>query len=369
MARRTKGRTSLLLITVLLAISASCTTRFVYSSVNRKAECIERGGFWYKNQCWKDFEYTGISALEIDSYVDSEMQKINDAILVINGKEYPFIGGALPVSGKIAAIAVYYMEEQPMSLLVPMNSRNLKDGATFPSEVMLFKGDFFSDTEEKLAIGSVQVQVLSVDEITLTFDGEIPAQNGSSDILFNLKINAAVSGAGSSQLRVEDNVAYLSGTLGLRTYRQVQDLVENHPSVKTIVLTQVPGSLNDQVNMHTGRLVREHGFTTKVLSDSDIASGGVDLFCAGVERIVEQGAKIGVHSWCCMGDVTAAEIPKEHPAHKDQLEYFEMALGEEIGADFYYYTLSSAPFDGTYYMTDKEIQEWTVATQFITRQQ
>ena len=67
-------------------------------------------------------------------------------------------------------------------------------------------------------------------------------------------------------------------------------------------MKQIRGSLDDKINMHTGRLIREHGFTTKVLSDSRIASGGVDLFCAGEKRIIEQGAEIGVHSWCCAGE-------------------------------------------------------------------
>ena len=75
-------------------------------------------------------------------------------------------------------------------------------------------------------------------------------------------------------------------------------------------MTQISGSVNDAVNMHTGRLLRKNGFTTKLLSDSDIASGGVDLFCAGAKRIVEKGAKIGVHSWCCTSDLTAVEITK-----------------------------------------------------------
>jgi hypothetical protein len=48
------------------------------------------------------------------------------------------------------------------------------------------------------------------------------------------------------------------------------------------------------------------------------------------KRIVEKGAKIGVHSWCCENDLTAVEISKEHPAHKYQLKYFTMALGADM---------------------------------------
>ncbi len=154
----------------------------------------------------------------------------------------------------------------------------------------------------------------------------------------------------------------MSGDLGTITYSQIKDLIKNHPSVKTLILTNSSGSVNDAVNMHTGRLLRENGFTTKVLSDSDIASGAVDLFCAGVERIVEKGAKLGIHSWCCVNDLTAIEIPKDHPAHQYQIAYFSMCLGKELGADFYFHTLEASPFNDVHYMTLDEIKKWKIAT-------
>ncbi len=89
------------------------------------------------------------------------------------------------------------------------------------------------------------------------------------------------------------------------------------------------------------------------------------LFCSGVERIVEKGAKIGVHSWCCVNDLSAEELPKEHPAHQDKLNYFTQMMGELIGPKFYFYTLESASFDNIHWMSDSEIQQWKVATQFI----
>lgn len=102
---------------------------------------------------------------------------------------------------------------------------------------------------------------------------------------------------GDSKLKIIGDEAFLSGDLGTKAYAQIKDLIENHPNVKTLVLTSISGSVNDAVNMHTGRLVHEAKLNTKVLANSDIASSAVDLFCAGENRIVEKGAKIGIHSW------------------------------------------------------------------------
>ena len=135
----------------------------------------------------------------------------------------------------------------------------------------------------------------------------------------------------------------------------------NHKNVKTIVLTQVDGSINDAVNMHTGRILREAGLNTKVLEDSDIASGGVDLFCAGKKRFIAKGAKLGVHSWS--GDnINADELPKNHPAHQYQLAYFTQMLGKKRGTDFYFYTLTSAPPESIHYMSEEELKNWKLKT-------
>lgn len=116
--------------------------------------------------------------------------------------------------------------------------------------------------------------------------------------------------------------------------------------------------------MQTGRLLRRSGLDTELLPDSQIASGGVDLFTAGNRRIAVPGAQVGVHSWCCEGDLTAGELPRDHPAHQHQLRYFMEMMGDEIGRDFYFCTLSAAPFNGIHWMSDDEICKWTVATEF-----
>ena len=57
------------------------------------------------------------------------------------------------------------------------------------------------------------------------------------------------------------------------------------------------GSIDDHTMIKLAYYVRKKWLNTKLLSYSDINSGAVDLFLAGVERTMEKGAHIGVHSW------------------------------------------------------------------------
>lgn len=170
-------------------------------------------------------------------------------------------------------------------------------------------------------------------------------------------------GTGSSTFELDGNRAVVRGDLGSTTFDQMTHLIENHPEVDTLLLQDVPGSVNDEINVQTGRLIREAGFTTIIPSDGLAASGGVDLFAAGVERIAEAGAQVGIHSWCCTDDNTpAADLPRDDPQHADQLDYFTMMLGADLGPEFYFQTLNAAPFDGIHFMTDAELDASTITT-------
>jgi len=169
-------------------------------------------------------------------------------------------------------------------------------------------------------------------------------------------------GAGSSTFKLEGETAILNGDLGSSTYGQVQYLIAEHPEVTTILFQDVPGSINDEINVETGRLIRQAGFTTMVPSDGIIASGGVDLFCAGVQRVIEPGAQIGVHSWAGMGDeIVPADLPRDHPAHDFQIAYFQQMLPD--GVEFYFYTLNAAPAEDIHFMSADEIKRWKLATE------
>ncbi len=195
----------------------------------------------------------------------------------------------------------------------------------------------------------------------LVLTGQVTnADNVTSDLTITMQ--QSQFGAGSTSYTVDNDEVLLNGTLGTHAYNQIIEINSDYPAVRTIVLMEIPGSLNDEINVETGRLIREAGYTTDLRSTSEIYSGGVDLFCSGLNRTAETGATIGVHSWCCYDGVTADQLPMDSPGHDSQLSYFSEMLGDDIGPDFYFFTLQAAPFDGIHEMTDEEIEQYQLIT-------
>lgn len=175
------------------------------------------------------------------------------------------------------------------------------------------------------------------------------------DVELDLRLNEALFGAGTTRLEIEGTRAILRGVLGSRSHAQLDALIREHPEVRTLVLQDVPGSMNDEVNVHAGRLVRAAGLTTLIPANGMAASGGVDLFAAGVTRVAEPGARLGIHAWCCWRGKPAEEIERGHRAHAHQEAYFREMMGAR-GIDFYYRTLEAAPFDDIHWMSRSEME-------------
>jgi hypothetical protein len=181
--------------------------------------------------------------------------------------------------------------------------------------------------------------------------------------------------AGSSRINVQGKNAYLEtdyrlnkhlsvgGGLGTRAYNQIFDLHLNHPEITTIVEKRISGSLHDDINMQTGRLIRKYGLNTHLTSTSDIASGGVDLFCSGKKRSKEAGAKLGVHSWSSEDVANASDLPESSPLHQNQIDYFTEMLGTPTGKEFYFYTINAAPANQIHQMNEAEIAEYHLLTE------
>ena len=85
---------------------------------------------------------------------------------------------------------------------------------------------------------------------------------------------------------VQGEQAVMIGVIDGTTPDEVQDLIDAHPNVTTIVMQDVEGSADDEANLVAARLVHQHGFHTHVPADGLIASGGVDFFLAGTTRTV-----------------------------------------------------------------------------------
>lgn len=169
------------------------------------------------------------------------------------------------------------------------------------------------------------------------------------------KLTAIFMGIEYAKFEVSGDTAIMTGVIYTGTPKDVEDLMKKYPNLNTIVMKDVPGSIDDIANLEASRLIRKYGLNTHVPSDGMIASGGTDFFCAGVKRTVEEGGEIGVHSWAG-GDIEdASKLPRNHPEHKKYLDYYnEMNILEA----FYWFTITAAPANDIYMMNKAEMEKY-----------
>jgi len=245
--------------------------------------------------------------------------------------------------------------------------------AEFGEEDILLIGFDLEAEEPRPMLGVVEregetiVREFTASDLELTptddivYEGRLREIDGDAEVDVELVLNQSLLTHGTSTITVSGDEAVLEGDLGTGTYVQIRDMIASAPNVSRLIIRESTGSINDDINVHTGRLVREAGLATHVPANGNINSGAVDLFAAGLTRTVAPGGVLGVHSWCCHEDRTANELPRSDPAHGIQLTYFREMLGEK-GERFYFFTLEAAPFDGIHPMTREEMRRHDLLT-------
>ncbi len=162
----------------------------------------------------------------------------------------------------------------------------------------------------------------------------------------------------TTEFSVRGDQLLMQGEINSKTLDQFEDVIAANPGIKTLVELEVPGSLDDDTMIALAYRVRALGLNTHLTATSEIYSGGVDLFLAGVTRTMEDGAKIGVHSWSD-GTNEAKDFPRGAPEHEQNRLYIERMLGDDA---FYWFTIYAAPADDIYIMTEAEIRQYGLLT-------
>ena len=169
---------------------------------------------------------------------------------------------------------------------------------------------------------------------------------------------AALNQITTTHFEVRNDRLLMSGEINSKSLDQFEDVMARTPSIKTLVELDVPGSIDDDTMIALASRVRELGLNTHLTATSAIYSGGVDLFLAGVERTMEPGAKVGVHSWSD-GSKEAKDYPQDAPEHEQNRRYIEKMLGNDR---FYWFTIYAAPADDIHIMSEHEIAEYGLLT-------
>lgn len=157
------------------------------------------------------------------------------------------------------------------------------------------------------------------------------------------------------------SIVYMKGVIYAGTLNDIKLLLLENPEIETLVLEDVPGSIDDEVNLAASLEIHRNGIATHIPADGFVASGGTDMFLAGVKRTIDPGARIGVHSWAGLID-TATDFEKSAEEHQPYLDYYREI---NIPESFYWYTLEAAAADDIHWMTMAEIQQYQVVTSLI----
>lgn len=347
-------------------------------NVGTNANCEKKNGYWYNNKCWANYAELdeNISKANIDAEVEKQLMAIKEFGLTIDEKDFKidfFFIETNDEDNNVVMITLFKDGNNTKTLLQIAEIEDLEK-SKFTAQTILFDINLLEISEEKVsnmetyivAKGISNIEAIEGDTVVFNIEGTLLTEIDGKESAFSMKVGEVLASIGNTTLEVRGTQAFLNGTLGTKGYSQFKDLIKNNPEVDTIVLQNVPGSINDAVNMHTGRIIREAGLNTKVLANSEISSGGVDLFCAGKERIVNKGARLGIHAWAG-GGISADNLAKDHPAHQYQIAYFTMCLGKEKGPAFYFRTLEASSAQGMHWMSDKEIEQWNLSTQFLNK--
>lgn len=84
---------------------------------------------------------------------------------------------------------------------------------------------------------------------------------------------------------------FMKGVIYSNTLEDIKGVLDENPQVTTLVMQEVPGSIDDEINLLASREIRKRNINTYIPKDGMVASGGTDMFLAGALRNAHKSAK------------------------------------------------------------------------------
>ncbi len=302
-------------------------------------------------------EVHGIKPEDVERYVENFQEQYRQLSLQLDGvdTEFSFVD-----SDEESKVLILRIKQGVLLAGFDLNKEEPLANLTWLASNESDLEKVLSDPDSTYTGQNIQLQQ---SDDNVIYSGDLFDSVSQRSVTARLVINESLMSAGSSKIEVKDTQAIITGDLGTNFYIQMKELIAQQPKVTTLVLKNVRGSVNDDINMHSGRLVRNAQLTTLMPADGEANSGGVDLFAAGYKRVYQQGGKLGVHSWCCEDGKGASELGRDHKAHGAQLTFFREMLGTDLGPEFYFFTIEAAPHDDIHLMSQAEIDKYLLVGQ------
>ncbi len=157
---------------------------------------------------------------------------------------------------------------------------------------------------------------------------------------------------------IDGHTAALVGATDERSPAQFARMMRDYPALSRLELVECPGTYEDLSNLRLGRMIRAAGLVTHVPRGGSVRSGGVELFLAGKERLVDEGAEFAVHSWADEDGREATEYAADAPENRKYLAYYrEMGMDAATAQQFYAMT-NSVPYGSARWFGAGEMLHW-----------
>jgi len=152
--------------------------------------------------------------------------------------------------------------------------------------------------------------------------------------------------------------AALVGTTDSYAPEHFERMMRAHPGIEVLELVDAPGTRDDLANLRLGRMIRAAGLETYVPSNGSVRSGAVELFLAGTERKMADGAEFAVHSWIDNYGREPDDFAPDSPENRLYLDYYEeMGMSDERARAFYAMT-NSVPHQSALWLGADDMQGW-----------
>ena len=157
---------------------------------------------------------------------------------------------------------------------------------------------------------------------------------------------------------LDEGRAALVGTTDGQSPAQFQAMLREHPNIAVLEFIEAPGTRNDIANLALGRMIRAAGIATHVPENGSVRSGAVELFLAGAERTVDDGAEFAVQSWIDTYGREPDDFGANAPENRLYLDYYkEMGMPADRAAAFYAMT-NSVPHQRALWLDADGMRGW-----------
>lgn len=139
---------------------------------------------------------------------------------------------------------------------------------------------------------------------------------------------------------------------------QFAAMLRDFPALETLEMVECPGTEDDRANLALGRMIRAAGIATHVPPRGSVRSGAVELFLAGADRRIDDGAEFAVHSWIDEDGREARDYAPDAAIHAPYIAYYREMGMDEAGARAFYAMTNSVGFADAKWLRAEEMRRW-----------